>query len=53
MIIDSKLNSVIINVDSNTLKLLGIKPDDIVKHKSKRQLMLDINGFLEKSKQMF
>lgn len=47
MIIDSKMNSVVIEADSNTLKLLGIKPDDVVKHKSKRKLLIDLENFIK------
>lgn len=46
MIIDEKMNSVIIESNQHTLKALGIKQEDVKKHKSRRQLILDINSFI-------
>lgn len=47
IIIDEKMNSVIVDIDSNTLKLLGIKQDDIIKHKSRRKLLIDLDNFIK------
>lgn len=50
LIIDSKLNSVIVEITPQQLKMLGIKPENVVKHRSRRQLLLDLDEFLKKYK---
>lgn len=47
IIIDEKKNSVIVDFTPQTLKMLGIKPEDVKKHKSMRQLTKELNSFIE------
>ena len=47
MIIDEKMNSVVIDVTPQMLRVIGIKPELIKKHKSRRQLVIDIDRFLQ------
>lgn len=47
MIIDEKMNSVVIEVSPQSLRAIGVKPEDIKKHKSRRQLVIDIDRFLQ------
>ena len=49
MIIDSKMNSVIIESNQHTLKALGIKQENVIKHNSRRQLNLEITRFIEEN----
>ena len=49
MIIDEKKNSVIIDVSPQTLKMIGVKQEEIKKHKSRRQLILEMDEFLKNS----
>lgn len=46
MIIDAKMNSVVIESNQHSLKLLGIKPENVKKNKSRRQLNLEITNFI-------
>lgn len=47
LIIDEKMNSVIIDASRQTLQMLNINQEDIKKHKSKRQLHIEIELFIE------
>ena len=47
LIIDSKMNSTEIELTQHTLKMLGIKEEDIKKHKSRRQLLLEVSEYLQ------
>ena len=47
IIIDEKLNSVEIEVNANMLKLIGVNPENVKKHKSRRQLFLEISKYLD------
>ena len=47
MIIDEKRNSVIIDVTPQVLKMIGVKPDEIKKHTSRRQLILEMDEFFK------
>lgn len=48
MIIDEKMNSVVIDTNEYTLKTLGIKQDMIQQSNSRRQLNIKLTEFLEK-----
>lgn len=50
ILIDSKMNSTVIDVTPQTLRMLGIKPEDIKKHKSRRQLLMTLDDFIKKYK---
>lgn len=47
MIIDGKMNSVVIESNQHTLKALGIKPENVKNHKSRRQLNNEITQFID------
>lgn len=47
IIIDKKMNTVVVEVNPMILKSLGIKQDDVKKHKSRRQLDIEITDFLK------
>lgn len=47
LLIDGKMNTVEIEVNHNMLKLIGVNPEEVKKHKSRRQLLLEISKFLE------
>lgn len=47
LIIDAKMNSVEIEITQHTLRLLGISEEDIKKHKSRRQLLLEVSEYLK------
>lgn len=47
IIIDEKLNSVEIEVNANMLKLIGVNPENVKKHKSRRQLFLELSKYLD------
>lgn len=49
MIIDEKKNSVVIDVSPQILKMIGVKQEEIKKHKSRRQLILEMDEFLKNS----
>ena len=49
MVIDEKMNSVILDLEPWQFKQLAIKPEQVVKHKSKRALQMDITEFISKS----
>ena len=49
MVIDEKMNSVILDLEQWQFKQLAIKPENVVKHKSKRALQMDITEFISKS----
>ena len=48
LIVDEHKNTVEIDVTVNTLKLLGVRSEDVKKHTSRRQLLLEITKFIEK-----
>ena len=47
LIIDAKMNSVEIELSQGTLRMLGISEEDIRKHKSRRQLLLEVSDYLK------
>lgn len=47
LIIDEKMNSVEVDITPQTLKMLGVKKEDVKHHKSRRQLNLEISLFIE------
>lgn len=48
LIIDEKKNAVVIEVNQQILKGLGIKQEDVKSHKSKHQLFKSVSLFIEK-----
>ena len=47
MIIDEKMNSVVIEASELTLKMLRIKKEDVKNHRSMRQLQIELKSFIE------
>lgn len=47
LLIDSKMNSVEVEVNQHMLKLLGFKKEDVKNHKSRRQLLLEVSEYLK------
>ena len=47
LIIDAKMISVEIELSQGTLRMLGISEEDIRKHKSRRQLLLEVSDYLK------
>lgn len=50
IIIDEKMNTCEIEVNQNILKGLGVKPENVKKHKSRRQLDKEISDYLQSFK---
>lgn len=47
LIIDGKRNTVEVEVNQNMLKLIGVKPEEVKKHKSQRQLFIEISKYFD------
>lgn len=47
MIIDEKRNTVVVEVNPQILKGLGVKPEDVKKHSSRRQLIFEMDAFIK------
>jgi len=47
IIVDEKMNTVEIEVNANMLKLIGVNPEEVKKHKSRRQLFIELSKYLD------
>ena len=47
LIIDEKLNSVVIDITPQTIQMLKINQEEIKRHKSKRQIHLEVDLFIK------